>query len=166
MKAIIVLTVFLDGSAETHSLIAAQAKAAAARMFQAAGVELRWCRPPACPADAIRLAFTRLPEGKGAGRAYIFNGNLVEIDYARVTSRRPVREAQALLAHVIVHELTHLLQGCDHHSSQGIMKAHWSRNDIARMADQPAGFTELDVELIHAGAARHSGELLSMAKPR
>jgi hypothetical protein len=60
-----------------------------------------------------------------------------------------------LLAHVIAHEITHLLQGSSHHSAEGIMKTQWDHNDYAVMKLHPLAFTETDLRLIRDGLARH-----------
>ena len=39
-----------------------------------------------------------------------------------------------LLAHVLVHEITHVLEGVDRHTGQGVMKARWTEDDLALMA--------------------------------
>jgi hypothetical protein len=39
----------------------------------------------------------------------------------------------ALLAHVMAHEIGHVLQGIIRHSESGILKAHWSGTDCARV---------------------------------
>jgi hypothetical protein len=45
-----------------------------------------------------------------------------------------------LLCHVIVHEITHVLENIDRHSAEGIMKAHWSDRDYERSGNaHPAG---------------------------
>jgi hypothetical protein len=59
----------------------------------------------------------------------------------------------ALLAHVLAHEITHVLQGGDRHSETGIMQAHWTAKEIGRMASNPLSFTPEDIELINKGLA-------------
>jgi hypothetical protein len=49
---------------------------------------------------------------------------------------------------VLVHEITHILQGVDRHSESGIMKAQWTIDDYRAMASKPLSFTPLDVKLI------------------
>ena len=56
-----------------------------------------------------------------------------------------------LLAHVLVHELTHLLEGVPRHSASGIMKAHWDENDYSRMLLAPLPFAAEDIEMIWRG---------------
>jgi hypothetical protein len=56
-----------------------------------------------------------------------------------------------LLAHVLVHEVTHILQGVPRHSDIGVMKAYWNIDDYREMAKTPLPFTELDTRLILDG---------------
>ena len=56
-----------------------------------------------------------------------------------------------LLAHVLVHEIGHILQGIDRHSGSGVMKARWSSADYHEMARLHFGFTQEDIELIRIG---------------
>jgi hypothetical protein len=66
-----------------------------------------------------------------------------------------------LLAHVLVHEITHILEGIPHHSQDGVMKAHWTPQDIVRMASRPLPFDPQDVALIQYGLAHYclAGEM-------
>jgi hypothetical protein len=59
----------------------------------------------------------------------------------------------AVLAHVMVHEITNVLQRIDRHSEEGIMRAHWSSLDYHRMTRHPLTFALEDVELIRLGLA-------------
>jgi hypothetical protein len=54
-----------------------------------------------------------------------------------------------LLAHVLSHEITHLLEDVNRHSSTGLMKAHWDGNDLMEMSAKPLSFGPEDVDLIH-----------------
>ena len=64
-----------------------------------------------------------------------------------------------LLAHVLVHEITHTLQGVVRHSASGIVKAQWDAADLFEMVRQPLRFTEVDVALIRRGLeARQSSD--------
>jgi hypothetical protein len=67
-----------------------------------------------------------------------------------------------LLAHVLVHEITHLLEGIDRHSESGVMKAHWSSDDTLEMAWKPLAFTEEDKYLIHRGLKLRAAELAAV----
>jgi hypothetical protein len=57
----------------------------------------------------------------------------------------------ALLAHVMAHEITHLLEGFAGHSETGVMKARWDAGDLRRMAVKPLLFDVEDVYLIQDG---------------
>jgi hypothetical protein len=50
-----------------------------------------------------------------------------------------------VLAHVLVHEVTHILQGFPRHSESGVMKAHWDSQNFAQMTWQPLPFTDDDI---------------------
>jgi hypothetical protein len=52
---------------------------------------------------------------------------------------------------VLVHEITHILEGIDRHSETGVMKAHWTEAEIAQMPLKPLCFTAYDVSLIQSG---------------
>jgi hypothetical protein len=66
----------------------------------------------------------------------------------------------ALLAHVMAHEIAHLLQGTIRHSESGILKANWSDTDCARMAYFPLKFTREDGILIHKGLEERWARLM------
>lgn len=57
----------------------------------------------------------------------------------------------SLLAHVFVHEITHVLQRSDAHAETGVMKARWTQSDYVEMSRGPLPFTPQDVELIRQG---------------
>jgi hypothetical protein len=54
------------------------------------------------------------------------NGVHVRIFYDRVAKMGEVRLAPRILAHILVHEITHILHGIDRHSVEGVMKSHWT----------------------------------------
>jgi hypothetical protein len=64
-----------------------------------------------------------------------------------------MRAPSNVLAHVMVHEITHLLQGVNRHSATGIMKEVWTVGDFGGMRLRPLPFTRLDIDLIYAGLA-------------
>lgn len=66
------------------------------------------------------------------------------------TGREPGK-VPCLLAHVMAHEITHMLQGVSRHSLTGVMKPRWDRNDYSQMAWRPLAFTEGDIALIQLG---------------
>jgi hypothetical protein len=52
---------------------------------------------------------------------------------------------------VLAHEVTHVLEGVVHHSSEGVMKAHWTPDDHQQMAGKPLRFAQEDIDLIYRG---------------
>lgn len=58
------------------------------------------------------------------------------------------------LAYVMVHEITHVLEGIVRHSDEGVMKAVWSKHDYARMERHALSFAPEDVDLIRSALAR------------
>ncbi len=140
----------------------AQIKAAA--MFREIGVKVHWsagavpaytvdggCGAPivikfdvAAPAtfkqDALAYA---LPYSESVTCIHLFMDRIAgSLDGEGVTS---------LLAHVLAHEITHVLEGVSRHSNGGMMKAHWELRDMRRMECHPLAFAAEDVEMIHLG---------------
>jgi hypothetical protein len=56
-----------------------------------------------------------------------------------------------LLAHVLVHEITHILQDSDHHSEEGVTKKRYTAADLYHMSFRPLPFSQLDIDLIRRG---------------
>jgi hypothetical protein len=56
-----------------------------------------------------------------------------------------------LLGYVLVHEITHNLQGIARHSKTGIMKPRWTPRDYVDMGVRQLHFERIDIELIYAG---------------
>ena len=59
--------------------------------------------------------------------------------------------ANELLAHVMVDEITHVLQRIDRHSNEGVMNAVWSEQDYAIMKRHALPFAPKDIESIRTG---------------
>jgi hypothetical protein len=139
------------------------AEATAHQMFAKAGVRVDWKigQPKTqMPCQTLVLDITdNTPVSffPGAlGYAQEFEGVHITVFYDRV-SRMVNREILSmLLAHVFVHEITHVLEGVDRHSDEGVMKAHWSARDLESMAHVRLPFASSDLLLIHSGIARRS----------
>jgi hypothetical protein len=133
-----------------------RAEMAASQVFAKAGVELRWkadvrtCAA-AKPAIVITLMERTPPDCHPGAMAYA-------LPYERTTivvfhDRIRAVNVPALLAHVLVHEITHILQGVATHSSAGMMKAKWNASDYTEMQRKPLDLSTEDVLLIHNGIA-------------
>jgi hypothetical protein len=143
-------------------LLGNQAEAIAGRMFAQAGVDLKW-RPSwgPCPADAIRIAFTiNTPAHYFPGALAVsqpYEGVHIRIFLDRVTQTVVSGNVPCLLAHVMVHEITHMLQGVSRHSLSGVMKPRWDQDDYSQMAWKPLPFTKGDILLIQLGMKARAG---------
>ena len=141
-----------------HAGVAA-ATANASSLFFSAGVKLDWhdeidfCRGNL---DAMVVSLmTSTPRTFHPGAlayALPYEGVHIQVFYDRIAQADPAL-VPSLMAHVIVHEITHILQGIDRHSTGGIMKAAWTSSDYTQMKRGMLRFTPADVEMIHDGFA-------------
>jgi hypothetical protein len=150
------VTVYVNLDVNTRGALS-QAQDVAARIFEEAGVRVNWRtgRPSGLqskrePAIMVSLAERTpadyLPGALAAAR--VFEGVHITVFWDRIESRSRWAPTSVVLAHVLVHEITHILQGVERHSESGIMKAQWTIDDYRAMASKPLSFTPLDVELI------------------
>jgi hypothetical protein len=148
-------------------LIVPQAERIAAQMFASIGVAINWRPLRKCPAEAIQISLTDhtskdyLPGSLAFAQPY--EGTHIRIFYDRVKEVATPHLLPSKLAHVMVHEITHILQGVVRHSETGVMKARWDETDYAEMNKHPLPFTETDIILIHQGLdsrnAPHEGKI-------
>lgn len=165
------LTLCLDGDAAGLGTVL-RAQAPGSQMFATIGITLKWERAAQdCPAEAIRISLNRNTPAalKPGALAYAlpYEGTHIWVFYDRISRQWQPDMVPIVLAHVMVHEITHILQGINRHSSQGIMKAHWDEKDYFHMRSKPLEFAPEDVDLIYRGlSARAGGSMLAMnAKP-
>jgi len=157
------VTVYVRENAPVSPHVRVAALELAHKMFAQIGIRLdkRIGEPPRTPAKqhiGIELTTNNPPHVlPGAlGSAMPFEGIHIRVFYDRIRSE--VVPKSVLLAHVLVHEIAHILQGTDQHSGSGIMKAVWTHRDRLQMRTEALPFTPGDVELIHRGLAlRASG---------
>lgn len=148
------VTVYLFDSAGVNNLVKAQAQGIASQMFASVGVKIDWHHgsPRASAKGVIVIEFlTNTPTSLVPGAlAYTrpYEGVHIQIFWDRI-KRAPV--LNKVLAHVMVHEITHILEGIDRHSGEGVMKAHWSEADFGAMGVKPLPFAPEDAFLIHIG---------------
>jgi hypothetical protein len=134
------------------------AKQQASEMFGKAGVTLAWRSWNSCPIDAIRIIIserTKAADHPGAlGYALLPEGTHIVVFWDRIQASATQRGVAPLLAHVYVHEITHILEGIARHSEAGIMKAHFTSDDIVEMETSPLPFAAIDMNLMRAGIDR------------
>ena len=105
------------------------AEAKASSLFLSAGVKLEWhgevsfCQGN--PDAMVVSLMTSTPKTFHPGAlayALPYEGVHIEVFYDRIAQADPDLQP-SLMANVIVHEISHILQGIDRHSTGGIMKA-------------------------------------------
>ena len=138
---------------------AAPALPIAGAILASAGIKIDWretlkgCPPPGI---LITLGQRTPPEFRPGALAYAlpYEGAHIRVFYDRIAARGNALMPH-LLAHVQVHEITHILQGVTRHSGQGVMKAKWIQQDFNLMQGRCLEFASFDVDLIHDGIAKH-----------
>ena len=146
--------------------VAGQARMLASQMFAQVGITIDWhTELSACQAQEIKISLsTATPKSlrPGAlGYALPYDGVHICVFYDRILHMSDFHSVPRLLAHAMVHEITHILESVDRHSSQGIMKAHWDEDDFRYMDRQCMSFAKDDVELINAGLAARAARAAS-----
>ena len=167
------VTVYLPNDTIVPLVVRAQAEARASEMFAGIGVRLnvREGRPPVAETTTIIIDLIDNTPAEFLPRALAYalpyEGVHIRIFWDRL---RLARSPETLLAHVMVHEITHILQGVARHSAEGIMNARWTNQELIAMARKPLHFTEEDVELIYQGMdardARRAGQALAAMSPK
>lgn len=124
-------------------------------MYARIGVTLVWHDRKNCPAGALRISLFHgdladyRPEMLGYALPY--GGTRLVIFWERIDATAPKGDAAQLLAHVMAHEIGHVLEGTCRHSASGLMKAHWDKADIRDLCWKPMPFAEEDIVLIYQG---------------
>jgi len=159
-----------------------QAKKLTAHIFQKVGVDILWldCQisptqlsaDPACrhvlgPAE---IALTVSPQAAHRGLrevacGFAYQSEEVEFNkYAEVfydcvekVARGGTIAPHQILGYVIAHEIGHLLLNQKDHSSLGIMRASWNRQDLEHAARGVLSFTKLEAHSIQANAIARIG---------
>jgi hypothetical protein len=146
--------VYVCNGAIVPFAVRGMAEQRAAAMFAGIGVtlELREGSPSAAESAGIVIEFgdhtpAELLPGAWA-YALPYEGVHIRIFWDRMELERSPRE---LLAHVMAHEITHILQGSDRHSAEGIMNTRWTQQERLALERAPLHFTEEDVRMIHRG---------------
>jgi hypothetical protein len=158
-----------EGMAERRETLE-RAEALAGKMFQRIEIDINWrsgtgrSKPVAhsCGAPivlSIDANAGRVPVSKEAfayALPFETSGTLIHVFMDRITGSNGQAFTTILLAHVMVHEITHVLEKTGEHSTEGVMKAHWEHADLEQMKCHPLPFAQKDVELLHLGLARLS----------
>jgi hypothetical protein len=126
-----------------------------------------WRSTGICPAGAPTISYSTrtsaqlFPGALGSARPY--EGIHVVVFLDRVQDTVGPQMVTKLLAYVLVHELTHILEGFSGHSATGIMKARWDQKDYDLMSRDKLLFTAEDVTLIYKGLDDRSAHRVARA---
>jgi hypothetical protein len=156
--------VYVENAASVPNPVLFRARTLAAEMFAVVGVRIDWRAGERAESQllqeqaiAVRLTLNTPKKFKPGGVAFAFpyGESHITVLYDRLawSEQRPGL-APALLAHVLVHEITHKLQGIYRHSRAGIMKSNWTEDDYYDMQTKTLPFASEDVELIQLGLAQ------------
>jgi hypothetical protein len=154
------LTVYIHPSTVVPVAVQVKAQATASSIFRGVGVHLDWRNgklPGTYVSRPIAIELQARPPAQGPpgeiGYALTSDGVHIQVFYDEVKGAVASNTVPNLLAYVLVHEITHLLEGVGRHSETGIMKPHWTYRDIQQMVNQSLSFASEDVILIHQGIA-------------
>ncbi|MGH7552495.1 MAG: hypothetical protein ACREMQ_05655 [Longimicrobiales bacterium] len=150
------IAVCMDPGDDFGVIVLGRAREMASAIFKNAGIRIKWLGWR-CSDDVVRITFNaRTPYAHMPGTlAYaLASTRTIVVHSERVQRTVESWQEPFLLAHVIAHEITHLLQGEIRHSPAGVMKSQWSQRDYREMEWKRLSFTEEDIRLIHTGLDR------------
>jgi hypothetical protein len=157
--------VFVTFEAHVSGSLIMGARSCASKLLAATGVKLIWHDTPiGDAAGANSLAMTFLPGAPVSDRTgrnanalavalpYASTGQQILVFNDRVTNFvAPYgRRSRVVLGHILAHEIGHVLENMARHSNTGLMRAHWSHDDISTMIWTGLPFAPEDKALIRA----------------
>jgi hypothetical protein len=160
-----VVTVYVRTGAVAPMGMVSLAEAKTTAIFRAIGVPIRWragapnSLERACGAPlVIQIENSERVYVSSEALAYatpfVDSGTCIHILLDRVLGSSTASLAPEVLAYVMAHEITHVLERINRHSKEGIMKPHWDPSDFRRMAYSGLAFAADDIEMIHSGIAQ------------
>jgi hypothetical protein len=156
------LTICTDADALESFHVFVWSRAIVSRIYSGIGVGISWHRGlDGCPPEAIFISVTdRTPPTllpRALAYALPYKSAFIRVFYDRIEQSGPEPLHGSLFAHVLAHEIAHVLERSDRHSDRGLMKPHWDSKDFAQMTFKPLQFTQLDIDLIYEGLQARSG---------
>jgi hypothetical protein len=151
-----------------------RARLKASEMYEEIGLRIEWhpngrdCR---LASGAMEISFSYDTPANQFGKALAYSlpweGTHVVVFYDRLKHLVEPSKVSDLLAHVLAHEIAHILEGTGIHAVSGVIKAVWDSDDCFNMSPKHLAFTEEDVLLIHDGLdLRASGRRAKSLNPR
>jgi hypothetical protein len=171
------VTVYVQGFSVVPAPVLNRAQVLANEIFAGVGVKIDWRRGQPTRSQSrsekpiVVDMITDTPgELKPGALAFArpYEGVHIDVFYDRVRAATEPELTPNVLAHVLVHEITHILQGTCRHSDTGVMKARWTHTDYMEMGQKPLSFTEEDMQLIRGGLVARAtrGTLVATAGAR
>jgi hypothetical protein len=163
------VTVCMDPSADGREIRVAQRLAS--KVFARIHVGVDWRELGSCPVGGSALQITlsyNTPENQLPGAmayALPYEGSHIVVFYDRLR-KSDANQMTCSLAYVLVHEVTHILQGITRHSTRGIMKAQWDREDRFDIAIGRLEFAPEDVDLIYRGLDARASTITAAIIPQ
>jgi hypothetical protein len=148
------VTVCVDPSGDGVEIRSAQGLAS--KLFARIGVRIDWRELHSCTAGGgalqVSLSYNTPPNQLPGSLAYAlpYEGSHIVVFYDRVRLSDS-NLITRLMAYVMVHEITHILEGITRHSRRGIMKAHWDAEDRFQIGLGHLDFAPEDIDLIYRG---------------
>jgi hypothetical protein len=157
------VSVYVNSNAAPQDVIGI-AEGISSRIFATVGVVVEWrsgeprSRDKALSNQNIVVEFEMQasPDSSSTAMAYAkpYEGVHIVVFYDRIKSisRDNPLLRPTILAHVMTHEITHILRRDVRHSATGIMKARWDANDYFDMMRSPLPFAPEDIEMLRKAA--------------
>ena len=157
------VTVYVTGDHMPPKSVDYGARATVSWIFAKAGVRLDWrdgelgTYAASGSPVAIQLRFTGETSGQASPKALAYalpfgdGSTAITVMYGRIRIAGRSSREQAILAHVLAHEIGHVLQRTNGHAQTGVMRAHWSGRDLEATETRPLEFTSDDVDLMKQG---------------
>jgi hypothetical protein len=156
------LTIQLLNDANIPTDVLAEVRDELRAIYARAGIEVQWHNEPSDATPSRRLAVKIVPQSFGAATAkpHVMGiapgeqpgGTLVYVFYDRVEQFARAKRvlSSTMLAHVIAHELGHLLLPKGWHSRRGLMRGTWDLAQVSAAARGQLTFTREEIRTISA----------------
>jgi hypothetical protein len=156
------LQILNDANVPADVLSAAQHEVVG--IFARAGIEIVWHDAPGAAPSALRFAVKIVPHSLHYGdtKPHVMGvalsgerGTMVYVFYGRVDDLARTQRVRTgtMLAHVIAHEVGHLLLPKGRHSQSGLMRGSWDRTQVEAAARGALTFTPDEIRTIRADAS-------------
>jgi hypothetical protein len=149
------VTVYVQNTEIPGLVTLCVAKGVATRIFADIGVRIAWKAgvPPTTDRGVLVVTFDRFvpaafhPGALAYARPFD-RGAAIHLLYNRIEAAAPRQLVPSILAHVMAHEIGHVLRGDDGHATAGVMKAQFSVEDFHAMSVHRLSFTSTDAAMI------------------